>query len=441
MATMKYTAGICIFLALTKQTQASISRESTAEMSLAQLHDQAFMQKESNKESNGAWVVQDPMTQQAAAASAASSADGGGDSKQDENLKEDIRKQKELVKKWFTWPFWRCIFYCSMCLVIFAVALFPLCFKLIGKQFLIAAALFLFEMLTFLGTAINFVTAEAAAAKTCLVLSVVMSALALLGVLGGIALKFQNLSPGMVKVTNDLSSVFPPISYLVVVFLIIQGLLEETASDWGKLALLASFLALGLAMGVSGVVKDMMSYVFIRANDYFTEGEFIYFGGKLIQVKEITWLHTFAYLPKTRSDMFIPNSKLAQKGINNQSRDNARQFGSELAVPADASAEQVSKIVAEMWATIRATEDRKFTAPNGTELDGQIDVKKSSVYLSAPDCLTVKLFGKYYFSHPPEGNSDKPPLARQMEWSAGWNYQVESLLLQFQNIVDKNFKA
>merc|ERR1719359_866845 len=115
-------------------------------------------------------------------------------------------------------------------------------------------------------------------------------------------MKFQSLTPGMVKVTDSLSHVFPILSYLVIVFLITQGLLEETASDWGKLALLVSFLALGLAMGVSGIMKDMMSYVFIRANDYFEEGEFIYFGGKLLQVKDITWLHTFAYNPKLKCD-------------------------------------------------------------------------------------------------------------------------------------------
>lgn len=430
---MKYVYGICFLLALMKQTQASISRNVHVEASLAQSPNTVFMQKEHLSESD----VQNPLQQQAAASAAA---DGGGEDGQDENLKEDIRKQKELVKRWFTWSFWRLIFYCSVALVIFAALLFPLSFSFLGKHFLFAAGLFLFEMLTFLGTAINFVTPQAAAAKTCLVLSVVMSALALLTVLGGVALKFQSLTPAMQKVTDDLSNVFPPISYLVVVFLIVEGLLEETASDWGKLAVLASFLALGLAMGVSGIVKDIMSYVFIRANDYFTEGEFIYFGGKLIQIKEITWLHTFAYLPKTRSDLFIPNSKLASQGINNQSRDNARQFATELPIPGDASAEQVAKIVSEMWTIVRATENLTFTAPNGKEFEGQIDVKKSSIYLSAPDCLTVKLFGKYFFSHPPEGNSDKPRLARQMEWSAGWNYQVESLLLQFKNVVDKNFK-
>jgi small-conductance mechanosensitive channel len=405
------------------------------EFTAAQSSNKQFMQTERTTD----FTVQDPMMQHAAASSASK---GSEDDGKDENLKRDIAKQKELVRKWFTWPFWRMIFFCSMALMLFAVVLFPVTFKCLGVKFLYATLLFLFEMLTFLGTAINYVSPDAAAAKLCLVLSVVMSALALLCVLGATALQFQNLTKGMTKVTDSLSHVFPVLSYLVIVFLIVQGLLEETASDWGKLALLASFLALGLAMGVSGVVKDMMSYAFIRANEYFEEGEFIYFGGNLLQVKEITWLHTFAYNPKTRSDMFIPNNKLACKGINNQSRDNARQFTLELPIPGDASADQVAKIVQQTWAAIRATEDLTFTAPNGTEYEGQINVKKSAVYLSSPETLTVKVFGKYFFSTPPKGGaSDKPPLARQMEWSAGWNYQVESLCLQFKTIVDKNFKA
>jgi len=279
-------------------------------------------------------------------------------------------------------------------------------------------------------------TPEAAAAKLCLVLSVIMAALGLLATLGAISLKFKSMRPVMVKVTDDLSGIFPPISYLVIVFLIIQGLLEESSSNWGQLAVMVSFLALGLAIGVTGIMKDMISYLFIRNNDYFQEGEFIYYGGEIHQVKEITWLHTLTYRPKTRSDMFIPNHCIASKGINNQSRDNARQFAVELPVPEDASAEAVSKIVMEMWALIRSMEGKNFTAPNGKEWEGQIDVKKSSVYLSAPDVLTVKLFGKYFFSKPPAGKSDKAPLARQMEWSAGWNFQVESLHLQFKKMLE-----
>lgn len=384
-------------------------------------------------------IAQDPSEMAAANQAGPEVDDGGGDD--DKNLKKDIQKQRELVKRWFTWSFWRLIVFCSLTLLVFAAGVFPIVFKCLGKKFLYATLLFLFEMLTFLATAINYVNPKAAAAKLCLTLSVVMSALGLLTVLAAITLQFKNLTWAMTKVTDDLSGIFPVLSYLVIVFLIIQGLLEETASDWGKLALLASFLALGLAMGVSGIMKDMMSYVFIRANDYFEEQEYIYFGGNLLHVREITWLHTFAYNPKTKSDMFIPNNKLACKGINNQSRDNARQFGVELPIPGDATVEQASQIVKDMWTLIRSNDGVSFTAPNGKEYEGQFDIKKSNVYLSAPDTLTVKLFGKYYFSKPPAGQSSKPDHARQMEWSAGWNYQVESMLLEFNNIVSKHCKV
>merc|ERR1719160_2404332 len=138
--------------------------------------------------------------------------------------------------------------------------------------------------------------------------------------------KFNKSTPSMEILQTDFTYVFRPISIFVIIFLIVQGLLDSSASDWGSLTLLASFLALGVAFAVSGLVADMCSYCFIRANDYFQEGEFIMNDGELLQIKHIFWCYTFAYRPSTRSDVYIPNGGLVGSAINNRSRDNSRTF-------------------------------------------------------------------------------------------------------------------
>merc|ERR1719265_2687143 len=127
---------------------------------------------------------------------------------------------------------------------------------------MIAAVTFFAQNLAFLGTAIAFVTVKSAGAKLCLVLSVVLCAISLLLLLGTMSLKFQKSTPSMEILQTDLTYVFRPVSIFVIIFLIVQGLLDSSASDWGSLTLLASFLTLGVAFAVSGLIADMCSYCF-----------------------------------------------------------------------------------------------------------------------------------------------------------------------------------
>lgn len=362
-------------------------------------------------------------------------------------LKAKINQEKELVKMWFTWGFWRLLVACSATLLIFSEVIFPLVFNLLGRSLMVAAITFFLQNLAFLFTAVAFVTVKAAGAKLCLVLSVVLCAISLLILLGAMSLKFNKATPSMEILQADFTYVFRPISIFVIIFLIVQGLLDSSASDWGSLTLMASFLTLGIAFAVSGLVADMCSYCFIRANDYFMEGEFIMNDGELLQIKHIHWCYTYAYRPSTRSDVFVPNSALAGSGINNRSRDNARVFEIDLSVPTGSSNAQTTKMVQDVLALIKSSDKAGFTATNGKQFDGQIDVAKSDVYITGIDpegascTLKIKLFGKYYFSKPPQWKMDGPaPEAskRQMEWQSGWNYQVEWLLLESKKIIDKN---
>lgn len=364
-------------------------------------------------------------------------------------LKSQIHEEKELVKLWFTWGFWRLLAACSACLLVFSEVLFPLAFMCFGRSLTVAAVMFLVQNLSFLGTAIYYVTVKSAGAKLCLLLSVVMSAMALLLLLGCISMQFQKSTPSIEILKVDLTYVFRPLSMFVIVFLIVQGLLDSSSSDWGQLALFASMLTLGVAFAVSGIVADMCSYCFIRANNYFEEGEFIMNDGDLLQVKHIFWCFTYAYRPKTRSDVFVPNSDLAGQGINNRSRDDARAFSIDLEVPTGSTNAQTTKMIQDVLALIKESDKSGFTAMNGRKFDGQIDVAKSTVFITGinPEggscTLKIKLAGKYYFSKPPQWKMDSPAPdahARQMEWQAGWNYQMEWLLLEAKKIIDANAK-
>merc|ERR1719191_1122479 len=106
--------------------------------------------------------------------------------------------------------------------------------------------------------------AKAAGAMHALVLAVVMTAIALLFFMGAVGLKCSTLTRAQQHVSDDLSHIFKPISLFIIVFLIVDGLLSETSSDWGNLVVFASMCSLGLAFGMSGVIKDMISYIFIR---------------------------------------------------------------------------------------------------------------------------------------------------------------------------------
>lgn len=371
------------------------------------------------------------------------------DVKADEDVKkEDAKKQllanpnkqKELVKQWFTWPFWRLLVACSVVLLVFTELVFPLAMSLLGRNLLVAAVCFFAQNFAFLCCAIMFVTPVAAGATLCLVLSVILCAISLLVFLGVLGWQCKGKpTKSMELLQADLTYIFKPITLVAIVFLIVQGLVDSSGSDWGQIAMFASFVALGVGFAVAGPLTDMMSYCFIRANDYFHEGEFIDNGG-LLQIKQVFWCFTYAYSPATRSDVYIPNGQLLGGAINNRSRDNSRTAEIDLDIPMDKS----KKIIMDIQALLKKCDENGFESITGKKFDGQVDVAKSAIFITAMDpggdtcTIKIKLFGKYFFSKPPQWKMDGPEpekVARQMEWQAGWNYQIEWLLVESKKVI------
>lgn len=370
--------------------------------------------------------------------------------------KEDVETGEaedavESVGKWFTWEFWHLMVICALTLLIFSEIVGPLAFRFMGHTFLLAAGIFFIQMVTFMLVAIFIHDPHAAGAKHTLSLSTILAALSFLILLFAIHLKFAGMNEQIKHLVNDLSYVFRPLSTFIVIFLVVEGVLEESKSDWGNLVLLGSFVALGLAFGLSGMVKDIMCYFLIRMKNIFEEGDFIYYNGEIYQVRAIGWLFIQAYRMSTRSITFIPNSEVGSAGVNNQSRDDKRVYEAILPLPGSLAAAKVEAIIKDGWTVLRSLDGSTFLALNGQTIESQLDAKKSSIFIEnicetsgnefASVGLNMRLVAKYFYSKPPPWDrpGEEPDhRQRQMDWKVKWHYQVEWFLVEMKRIIDKH---
>lgn len=374
------------------------------------------------------------------------------DKKKDKGSKEgEAHKAAEGVAKWFTWEFWHLMVICAATLLIFSEVIGPLAFRFLGHTFLLAAAIFFFQMITFMLVAIIIHDPDAAGATHALGLSTILAALSFLILLFAVHLYFAGMNEQIRHLANDLSYVFRPVANFIVVFLVVEGVLEESKSDWGNLVLLGSFVALGLAFGLSGMVKDIVCYFLIRTKNIFEEEDFIYYNGEIYQVRVIGWFFTQAYRMSTRSMAFIPNSEIGVQGVNNQSRDDKRVYETVLPLPGSMKADAMEAIIKEGWELIRSQKDSSFMGLNGQQIESQMNTDKSALYVAqiSETCgnefdavhLNIRLVAKYFYSKPPpwDGDTEEPEKRkRQMDWKMKWHYQVEWFLVEMKKSVDKH---
>lgn len=355
------------------------------------------------------------------------------------------------VGKWFTWEFWHLMVICALVLLFFSECIGPLAYRFMGHTFLLAAAIFFIQMISFMLVSILIHDPHAAGAQHTLSLSTILAALSFLILLFAVHLYFAGMNHQVRHLTNDMSYIFRPLSTFIVVFLVVEGVLEESKSDWGNLVLLGSFVALGLAFGLSGMVKDIMCYFLIRLKNIFDEEDFIYYNGEIYQVKNIGWLFIQAYRMSTRSIAFIPNSEIGTTGVNNQSRDDTRIYEAVVPLPGSMSATKMEAIVRDGWGIIRSLKEGTFLALNGQTIQNQMDTDTSALYVDnisetsgnefASANVVIRLVAKYFYSSPPpwEDDTEEPVLkARQMDWKMKWHYQVEWFLVEMKKVIDKH---
>lgn len=360
--------------------------------------------------------------------------------------------ETKIIEKWFSWEFWQLLALCTLTLFFYSEVVYPVA-HIIRNNLMVDAGIFFLQMLSFMIVAAIFATPESAGAQHATALATIMMAISFLIFLASISIVWGEKDKIKEKMENDIGALFCPFSRLIAVFLIIQGVLDESGNSLDSLTLLASFAALGIAFAVGDVVKDIVSYVFIRQKHVFIEDDFVEYDNELYQIKKISWRNTNAYRMKTRSMALIPNSKIALCGVNNQSKDDARIMEMDIPLPGETPAENLQTIVREAWALLRGLEETGFKAFNGIQYECQIDVPETALYLGnilpgAGDGkefpyidLHLRLFGKYYYSKAPPWKQDEPEPpheTRQLDWLMQWKYQVEWLIVEIKKIVDRH---
>lgn len=358
----------------------------------------------------------------------------------------------KTIQKWFSWEFWQLLALCTLTLFFFSEVVYPLA-HIWRKTLVIDAAIFFVQMLSFMIVAAIFATPDSAGAEHATALATIMMAISFLIFIASISMVWGEKDKSKVKVDNDIGALFCPFSRLIAIFLIVQGVLDESGNSLDSLTLLVSFAALGIAFAVGDIVKDIVSYVFIRNKHVFIEDDFVEYEGELYQIQQISWRNTTAYRMKTRSVALIPNSKLALCGLNNQSKDDAREVEMDIPLPGEIPAENLQTIVRESWALLRGLEETGFKAFNGQYYECQIEVSQTAMYLGninpgAGDGkefpyidFHLKLFGKYYYSKAPPWKGDDPEPNhehRQLDWLIQWKYQVEWFIVEVKKIVDRH---
>eukprot|EP00746_Dinoflagellata_sp_MGD_P008981 gnl/MRDRNA2_/MRDRNA2_118079_c0_seq1.p1 gnl/MRDRNA2_/MRDRNA2_118079_c0~~gnl/MRDRNA2_/MRDRNA2_118079_c0_seq1.p1 ORF type:complete len:517 (-),score=101.17 gnl/MRDRNA2_/MRDRNA2_118079_c0_seq1:59-1609(-) len=365
---------------------------------------------------------------------------------------QGLHGERKLIEKWFSWQFWQLLALCTLTLFFFSEVVYPVA-HIIRNNLMVDAGIFFVQMLSFMIVAAIFATPDSAGAQHATALATIMMAISFLIFLASISMAWGEKDKIMVKMEDDMGALFCPFSRVIAVFLIVQGVLDESGNSLDSLTLLASFAALGIAFAVGDVVKDVVSYVFIRQKHVFVEDDFVEYQKELYQIKKIHWRNTTAYRMKTRSMTLIPNSKIALCGVNNQSKDDARVVEMDIPLPGETPAENLQTIVREAWALLRGLEETGFKAFNGKHYECQIDVPSTGLYLGnilpgAGDGkefpyidLHLRLFGKYFYSHAPPWKRDEPEPPqedRQLDWLMQWKYQVEWMIVEIKKIVDRH---
>lgn len=363
-----------------------------------------------------------------------------------------LSRDTKVIKKWFSWHFWQLIVLCTLTLFIFSEAVYPLV-HFFKRSLVIDSAIFFLQMLSFMIVAALFAKKDSAGAAHASALATIMMAISFLIFLMACMMVWGEKDKSALKVDNDIGGLFCPFSRLIAVFLIIQGVLDESDNDFGSLTLLVSFTALGVAFAIGDIVKDVVSYIFIRNKHVFCEEDFVEYNGEMYQIRKISWRNTTAYRMKTRSMALIPNHKLALSGLNNQSKDDARVVEFDFPLPGQLPGENLQTIVRESWALLRGLEETGFKAFNGELYECQIDVPKTAMYLGNINAgsgdgkefpyidLHMRLFGKYYYSKAPpwkQEDPEPPPEERQLDWLMKWKYQVEWFIVEIKKIVDRH---
>jgi len=366
-----------------------------------------------------------------------------------------VEAQLLLIDSFFTWSYWQPIALCSITLLFFSEVVGP-AMDSYGGGFYANGLVFAVQMATFFLVGAAFNTPTAAASAHILALSS-LSLIAGIGVLIMMLVMTVrgNKSRWARAVVDDISECLRPISRGIVVFLLVYGIVQDVNTEWATLAAFGGLFVFGVAMATTSLVSDFIAYIFIRMNHWFTEGDLIYYQGGLHEVQNIHWRFTQTMCFANKCTMYIPNGKLGNAELVNQSQDFGRLVIKNIPLSPQLSGTALEGIVTEIWALLKGLDGKKFKGLNGETYDNQVDVAASSVLISdnaaatsakelSQVTLTVKLKGLFSYSTPPPftGEGEEPEWReRQWDWIGPWNAQQERVLIDVQKVLDKHTAA
>jgi len=366
-----------------------------------------------------------------------------------------------MLERFFSWIYWQPIALCSLTLLFYSEVVGPFMDKKVGAGFLSHGIVFVLQMVSFFVVAAIFNRPDAAASQHILALSTIMLISSVFVLLGMIILKIRGVGKGTwtAALLDDISEVMRPFSRMVVVFLLIYGTLEDINTEWAGVAAFAGLFVFGIAMATTSVISDFLAYVFIRMNGWFTEGDFIYYNGNMQRVVNIHWRFTqtmmFGSNGFEQCAMYIPNGRLGNAELVNQTQDAGRWVIKNIPLPPQTSGAALEAIVKEIWVLLKSYDGKQFTALNGDTHENQLNIASCGVMISDSGAsssakelsqvmLTVKLKGLYSYSTPPPftGEGEEPEMhERQWDWLGPWQAHQERVLIEVQKVLDKHTAA
>jgi small-conductance mechanosensitive channel len=335
-------------------------------------------------------------------------------------------------EKWFTMWYWTPLLAGITWMTVTVDVLAPFYntffpFTLMSEVLLMSLAIFGFAFVVFS------TMAPGSAGATILLANATLSStihlLVLLCALSLYARKVPREDPVM-QLSTDVAKLYRPVLRVMMVCVLLQVITSEAKVDWSQLAMLMTFLMLGIALSLTGVIADIMAHIFIRLDNHFTEGDYIVWEDDLVQIERLEWRHAIGITDSSNAYVYIPNSQLTSDSLINQCEDNERKIEIDLAVEAEAA--DIKKCVNNAWAVLAEVykEDFTFMGSDGCEYTNQFLVEQCGIWLKEDGMsVHIALYGKYFHSEPPpwgDAETPEPPMEeRHFDWERGWYMQVE----------------
>lgn len=385
-------------------------------------------------------------------------ADGEDKGKKKKEAAEMSASKEKVNKNWMSFWYWQPLICGVGYMMAMTDAVGPLynkfvAFSLQSEVVLLVATIFGFMAIVIFSASYSDEGKNAAGIILLMAYGTMGCTLTLLTAIGtiGLTIKGATTDDPIMEILTDVAKLFRMILRIVQVVIILTVITTEAKVDWSQLAMFMSFMMLGVALSLSGVIGDIMAHIFMRLDKHFKEGDYIEFEGDLVQITEFGWRHTTGVADSTQALIYIPNSMLTSAAIVNQSKDQDREVTIDIPIKLDA--DKTEQAIKNIWSLYAKTKEEgfTFTGADGEEYPNQFNTDSCDVWLN-PSCDTIHLVlvGQYFFSKPPpekeeeedeeiedvlsetslEAAMNELSEDTQMDWEGPWNYQVTWFHLQ-----------